>query len=116
MENPSEVNTCIQLAASKEQPASNATSFRLLNEKQAADVAGVSPKTIRRLIETGRLKASDFGTGRHHNYRIHPDDLALVERGTPIPSEPPMLMPPDRSNRRRRQVSSAAAFLPRVVA
>jgi excisionase family DNA binding protein len=33
---------------------------RLLNEAEAASFAGVSRKTIRRLIEQGRLKACDY--------------------------------------------------------
>ncbi len=54
----------------------------LLTEQQAADAAGVHRKTIRRLIEQGRLKAADYGTSRQHNYRVHPDDLARV---SPLP-------------------------------
>ena len=117
MEKPLEVNTCVEPAAAiVQQPDRSTAPVRLLSEKQAAEMAGVSRKTIRRLIEKGRLKAADYGTGHHRNYRIHPDDLASVETFPSAPSEPHIVMRPDHLTRRRRQSSSAAAFLPRVVA
>ena len=78
--------------------------IQLLTEQQAADAAGVHRKTIRRLIEQGRLKAADYGTARQHNYRIHPDDLARV---APIPA-PKSVTPPVPSFRRHSNRQSAA--------
>lgn len=45
----------------------------LLTEQEYADQVKVGWRTIRRLIQSGRLEASDFGTGTHHNYRIAAD-------------------------------------------
>lgn len=103
----------------------------LLTEQEAAQIAGVSRKTIRRLIEQGRLEASDYGTAGQHNYRIRPDALAnLGMNAAPAPAkEPPQaampaaeitppvpaLRPRERS-RRQSAPQTAAAYLPRVSA
>ena len=57
----------------------------LLTEKEAADLAKVSKWTIRRLIEAGRLRASNYGSARRKVYRIHPDDLRQVDLAEPVP-------------------------------
>jgi len=60
----------------------------LLTEHEAAQVAKVSWWTIRSLIEKGRLKAANFGTGKRKFYRIDPDELALVQLYEVPQSEP----------------------------
>lgn len=88
------------LTSSPDTTKQPAASVRLLTEQQAATAAGVSRKTIRRLIEQGRLVAADYGTATQHNYRIHPDALANVQSAPKPGSEP---MPPARHSRYRRQ-------------
>ena len=67
----------------------------MLTEQEAAERVKVSPRTIRRLIQAGRLEAVNFATGRERaRYRIHPDALARV---TP-PAEPA-----EAPRRRRRR-------------
>lgn len=51
----------------------------LLTEEQAAKIAGVSKRTIRRLITSGRLQAKDYGTGAKHYYRIEQAALAELQ-------------------------------------
>lgn len=83
----------------------------LLTEQQAADLAGVSRRTIRRLIEQGRLAAADYGTASQHNYRIHPDALADVGAAAEGEPETPATVPlmPRLNPPRRRRVASSAA-------
>lgn len=51
----------------------------LLTIPEAASLAKVSARTIRRLILSGRLVASDFGNGtERHDWRIAPDALLRV--------------------------------------
>lgn len=72
----------------------------LLTVQEAAREAKVSSRTIRRLIQSGRLQASDFGTGgRRHDWRITPQALATV---SPVAASP---MPPARPTRRRHRPS-----------
>lgn len=73
--------------------------IKLLTEEQAAQVAQVCPRTIRRLIDRGVLPAVNYGLGRRRIYRIHPDSLAKVQ---------PVQPPPPRERRRRRVVATAA--------
>jgi len=68
----------------------------LLNEAEAASRAGCSARTIRRLIKSGRLEATDYGTGKHHNYRIAPDALARLND-------------PQTKSRRQRRVRRPSA-------
>lgn len=93
-------------------PAATQGPIHLLTEQQAAALAGVSKKTIRRLIEQGRLKACDFGTGTQHNYRVHPDELfrvASIPLTNPEPTQPsPQVRP------RRRQPASPVSDETRV--
>lgn len=53
----------------------------LLSVTEAARIAGVGPRTIRRWIADGSLPASRLGP---RLIRIKPDDLAAL--GEPIPS------------------------------
>lgn len=83
----------------------------LLTEAQAAREAQVDRRTIRRLIQLGRLRASDFGSGARHHYRIDPVDLRAI---APPPESAPTPMPPPTSRRRRQSLSPAplVAYLP----
>jgi len=78
----------------------------LLTEEQAAELARCSARTIRRLISTGRLDARDFGTGKHHNYRISPDALARLNDPQPKPRRQ------RRSTRRSSSSASLDSLLP----
>ena len=49
-----------------------------LNVDQAAQLAGVASKTIRRAIQDGRLPAEIVKGGRHRGYRITREDLVSV--------------------------------------
>lgn len=80
----------------------------LLTEEQAAEYAGVSRKTIRRLIESGRLEASDYGTGKRRHYRIHPDALTHIK---PVPAPP---LPQPRRRRAGAMPASLIHLFPRV--
>jgi excisionase family DNA binding protein len=73
----------------------------LLTEEQAAELAHCSARTIRRLIRAGRLDATDYGTGKHHNYRISPSALARLNDPQPKPA---------RQRRSRRQFASSASL------
>jgi excisionase family DNA binding protein len=82
----------------------------LLTESQAAGTAQVDKRTIRRLIQDGRLRAIDFGSGKRHHYRIDPADLRAVH---PVAEKPATTLPPSR--RRRPQPSyPLSAYLPTV--
>jgi hypothetical protein len=71
----------------------------LLTELEAAEMAKVCPRTIRRLIEGGKLRAANYGNGRKKLYRIRPEDMADVQ---------PFEMPaPHERVRRHRSVRSA---------
>lgn len=91
----------------------------LLTEDQAAGLAGVSKKTLRRLIKSGRLQAKDYGTGSRHNYRIDPTALASLNNAGPqkaanTASKP---APPHRRfTPRSACAKSQSALLPQVSA
>ena len=71
----------------------------LLTEAEAAALAKVHPRTIRRLIEKGFLPASNYGLGRKKLYRIEASALARVQVAEPsAPAEP--------RRRRRRAVAA----------
>lgn len=70
----------------------------LLTEEQAAKEAGVSRDTISKLIKAGRLRATDYGTGKRHTWRIDPADLTTIE---------PAASPDGGVGRRRRRRQSA---------
>src|ERR1700736_3831473 len=84
----------------------------LLTEAEAARKAGVSQKTIRRCIESGRLPVLDYGTGSKHLYRIEATALAALE--APAKLQPAAASIPQRRRPIRQVASSAAAYLPRV--
>lgn len=84
----------------------------ILSIAEAADVAGVSARTIKRLIKNKRLNASEYGTGKRKNHKIKRADLTAVA-GEAKAVEARAAMPPPRS-RRRPTASLAADFLPRV--
>jgi len=71
----------------------------LLTIEEAARIAGVCPRTIRRLYDAGKLPAANYGTGRKKVLRIDPAVLSNVQ-----PFEPP----PPRESRRRRRTRAAA--------
>lgn len=50
-------------------PSSPRTWPQLLNLKQAAQILGVSPWTLRKWDNEGRLKAVRIGTGKHRRYK-----------------------------------------------
>lgn len=65
----------------------------MLTEKEYAELNKVCPRTVRRLIESGRLAASSFGSGKRPMYRIDP-----AAKPTAAPAEP---APAPRGRRRR---------------
>ena len=77
----------------------------LLTEAQAAEQAGVSAKTIRRLIDQKRLPAADYGTAAQHNYRIDPADLSRVMGST---KKEEASKPSHRPSRRQRRSTSSS--------
>jgi excisionase family DNA binding protein len=77
----------------------------LFTEAQAAKKAGVSTKTIRKLIKAGRLEAVDYGTKGRHHYRIKAESLAAINQPAPKP------LPIPRQSRRRSNQQSATAAL-----
>jgi excisionase family DNA binding protein len=83
-------------------PSASATTaqvdaLRMLTVEEAGKFAKVSPWTIRRLIERGKLPASNFGSGRRDIYRIKLEDLSRVQ---------PFQPPPPRERPRRRTVAA----------
>ena len=88
----------------------------LLTETQAAAEAQVDKRTIRRLIQSGRLKAIDVGCGGRRHYRIDPDDLRRIQSA--VKAAAPLTPPLPALRHRRRRASSApssiAAYLPSV--
>ncbi len=87
----------------QEQGGQDGIQRKLLSEDEAAEAAGVDRKTIRRLIEAGRLAAADYGTGKKKLYRINRDDLPTVQQEVPdtIKVKP-----------HRQFVNASAAYLP----
>jgi excisionase family DNA binding protein len=84
----------------------------LLNEVDAATVAGVSRKTIRKLIKDGRLDAADYGTKEKHHYRIKREALANISP----PAEKTAPLPRQKTRQPNRHAATAALrdMLPRV--
>jgi excisionase family DNA binding protein len=71
----------------------------LLTEKEAAIIAKVHPRTIRRLISGGKLPALNFGNGgRRKVYRIDPAALLNVQ---------PVHLPLPRERHRRSQLPAS---------
>jgi excisionase family DNA binding protein len=86
--------------------------FRLLTEAEAARIIAADKRTIRKLINTGRLKAVDIGSSRHH-YRIDPADLKTI---VSVQSPSTHFLPPAHIRRRHRRSvpASVSAYLPNV--
>jgi hypothetical protein len=82
--------------------------YELLTEEEAAAVAKVHPRTIRRRIDAGELPASNYGSGAKKIYRIKPGDLAVVQLSEPPPG-------PERRRRRYVPATSAAPWPPPAV-
>lgn len=83
----------------------------LLTEAEAALIAKVHPRTIRRRIDDGTLKACNYGTGGKKLYRINPADLGDVQpNAVPAPPE----RRPRRQRRQRELVTSGPAWPPPV--
>ena len=82
-----------------------------LTETEVAQMVKVSKKTIRRLIQAGKLPAANWGTGKRSNYRIHVDDVAAFGRRDQADDPRPA-----RIRRRHRPPlpTSVEAYLPRV--
>lgn len=78
--------------------------MNLLTENEAAAIAKVHPRTIRRLIERGKLPASNFGMGSKKIYRINADDLGSVQ--------PCVAVAPQRRQRRAVAAASVAPWPP----
>lgn len=47
----------------------------LLRQREAAEYLGVSPRTLRRLVELGQLPSVRFGTGGRESVRFESSDL-----------------------------------------
>lgn len=73
----------------------------VLTETEYAAEKKVDPRTVRKLIEAGRLAAENFGTGKKKLYRIAAD--AVVQ---PEPAKTPAAFVP--ASRRRRQTCTLA--------
>jgi excisionase family DNA binding protein len=85
--------------------------FMYLNETKVSAILGINKKTVRRLIESGRLRAVDVGSSRHC-YRIDPEDLKNISPAKPLASSMP---PPARRRFRRQGVNEIVqSFLPSV--
>jgi len=85
----------------------------LLTEKQAAQQLQIDRRTLRKLIDSGRLKAINVGGGTRRHYRVHPDALGEITS----PKFPALgaIMPQriDRPRRSRRAfLSSIESYLP----
>lgn len=81
---------------------------KFLTEAQAASLVGVDKQTIRRLIDKKLLVATDYGVGKRHFYRIHPDDLRQVQRN----ATPPVVTPLMPLVRGRRPSSASSTYQP----
>lgn len=56
------------------------TEIKLLNIKQAAQLLGITPLTLRRWDKSGRLKAIRIGSGKHRRYEEN-QLLDLIKKG-----------------------------------
>jgi excisionase family DNA binding protein len=70
---------------------------RLMTVEEVATRLRVSRATVCRHIRTGRLRASNVGTGRYSIYRIDPKDFDDFCAGTAVITEKahrPQVLPP----------------------
>lgn len=84
-----------------------------LVESEAARELRIDRRTLRKLIQSGRLRAVDVGSGSRHIYRINPDDLREITAPFP-PAETSMPHPRPVHRRRSAAPASLASFLPSV--
>ena len=84
----------------------------LLTEKQAAAELQIDRRTLRRLIESGRLRAIDVGGGLRRHYRIAPAELVAIANAeaTNVTPYPEVRVQSRRSSSR----ASIASYLPTV--
>src|SRR5258708_1599000 len=93
-------------------PPQSTPASQLLTESQAARLAQVDKRTLRKLIEAGRLRAMDFGTGKRRHFRIDLADLKTIpaaSQSTQTPSPRPRRRGPSLP-----LPSSVSAYLPTV--
>ncbi len=81
--------------SSKQVPSPTPTPGKLLSVVEAAAIAGLSTKRIRKLVGAGKLRATRFGTGKTAPIYIH--RMALEEYIAGLPSVESMV----RKRRRR---------------
>lgn len=53
--------------------------MEMLTESEAAVITQLHPRTLRKRLEQGLIKGSNFGTLKKACWRIHPDDLRGVQ-------------------------------------
>lgn len=84
-----------------------------LTEYEAAKETRVDRRTIRRLIQSGRLRATDFGSRRRHVYRIQRADLQTIQ-AAPDAQYSSQATQPRRRRRRFPSTGLVAQFLPSI--
>jgi excisionase family DNA binding protein len=70
---------------------------KMLTESEAAEWLQVDVRTLRKLIDTDRLRAVNVGTGKRAHYRIAPADLNEIRS----PASPNTFTSPRMPTRRR---------------
>jgi excisionase family DNA binding protein len=80
--------------------------MKLLSTKEAAEIAGVSERTMRRRCREGRIAATAYGSVKRPMFRIAPEALTAVQ-----PPAEPALTPPQTRRGRRPRASQAASDL-----
>jgi excisionase family DNA binding protein len=106
----------IQTAQQAAAPASPAipTAQTYLSLSDAAKALGLSVKSVRRLIKSGRLSAVDSGTGKRKHYRIAADALAAIQN--PAAAVEPIKLPRQRRATAQPARSSPGDIRPRIIA
>lgn len=82
-----------------------------MTETEVAAEMRISKKTVRRLIKSGKLVATNCGTGKRSFYRIHRDALLKLGHSHPEPQvdsleTSPLPTQPGQRQRRRHYSSS----------
>jgi excisionase family DNA binding protein len=87
----------------------------LLTERQAADELQIDRRTLRKLIESGRLQAINVGGAHRKHYRVHPDALKAIVPDSPSDTIKVTQRRTHRHSRLRQASStSAQSYLPTV--